>query len=57
VVYALAYGEPNQVLYLYKGDENVLFILDEKREFLAGDKDFSYTLNRVHKVLRPLPDH
>jgi hypothetical protein len=40
---------------LYKGDENVLFILDEKREFLAGDQDFSYTLNRVHKVLWPLP--
>ena len=57
VVFALAYGEPNQVLYLYKGDENVLFILDKNREFMAGDKDFSYTLNRVHKVLRPLPDH
>jgi hypothetical protein len=55
VVLALSYGKPDQVLYLYKGDENVLFILDEKQEFLAGDKDFSYTLNRVNKVLRPRP--
>jgi len=54
VVFALNYGS-GKVLYLLKGDENVLFILDEKREFLAGDRDFSYTLNRVHKVLRPQP--
>jgi hypothetical protein len=56
VVFALSYGQLGQVLYLYKGDENVLFILDEKRGFLAGDQDFSYTLNRVHKVLRPFPN-
>lgn len=55
VVFALNYGQPGQVLYLYKGDENVLFILDEKRELLTGDQDFSYTLNRVRKVLRPRP--
>ena len=55
IVFELGYGRPGQVLYLYKGDENVLFILDEKREFLTGDRNFSYTLNRVHKVLRPKP--
>jgi hypothetical protein len=54
VVIALNYG-PENVRYLFKGDENVLFILDAKREFLSGDQDFSYTLNRVHKVLRPKP--
>jgi hypothetical protein len=54
VIFALGYG-PGQILYLFRGDENVLFILDEKREFLTGDKDFSYTLNRVNKVLRPQP--
>ncbi|CAN5283028.1 hypothetical protein BH09BAC6_BH09BAC6_06610 [soil metagenome] len=55
LVFALSYGRSGNVLYLYKGDENILFILDEKREFLAGDQDFSYTLNRLHKVLRPAP--
>lgn len=55
VIFALSYGHSGQVLCLYKGDENVLFILDEKREFLTGDRDFSYTLNRVRKVLRPAP--
>lgn len=52
VVYALTYGEPAKVLYLLKGDENVLFILDEDRAFLVGNRDLSYTLNRVHKVRR-----
>jgi len=35
---------------LLKGNENVLFILDENLEFMTGDADFSYTLNRVNKV-------
>ena len=52
VVYALEYGQPAKVLYLLKGDENVLFILDENRDFRTGDPDFSYTLNRVRKVRR-----
>jgi len=51
VVYALDYG-PGKVLYLLKGDENVLFILDGDRAFRVGNKDVSYTLNRVHKVRR-----
>ena len=55
IVFALGYGQPKQVLYLYKGDENVLFILDKERKFLTGDQDFSYTLNRVRKVLRSPP--
>lgn len=55
VVYALTYGAPAKVLYLLKGDENVLFILDESRGFLVGNRDLSYTLNRVHKVRRQPP--
>jgi hypothetical protein len=55
IVYALTYGEPAKVLYLLKGDENVLFILDEGRDFLVGNRDLSYTLNRVHKVRRRPP--
>jgi len=52
---ALDWRKPGKPLYLLKGDENVLFILDENLQFLTGDADFSYTLNRVRKVLRPLP--
>lgn len=33
-------------LYLLKGDENVLFILDNHMNFLPGNARFSYTLNR-----------
>lgn len=37
-------------LYLLKGDDNVLFILDENKELRVGNEDFSYTLNRVELV-------
>ncbi|HTF16743.1 MAG TPA: hypothetical protein VK658_01655 [Chryseolinea sp.] len=37
-------------LYLLKGDDNVLFVLDENKEFRVGNEDFSYTLNRVKLV-------
>ena len=33
-------------LYLLKGDENVLFILDKNKNFLIGNANHSYTLNR-----------
>ena len=55
IVYVLDYGVPGESLYLLKGDENVLFILDENRDFRTGDPDFSYTLNRVHKVRHSPP--
>lgn len=55
IVYALDYGQSGKSIYLLKGDENVLFILDENLEFRTGNQNFSYTLNRVQKVLR-LPD-
>lgn len=50
IVYALETGIPGKPLYLLKGDENVLFILDANRELLTGDLNWSYTLNRVKKV-------
>lgn len=50
-IYALDWGQPGKVIHLLKGDENVLFVLDENLEFMTGDADFSYTLNRVNKVL------
>ena len=34
-------------LYLLKGDDNVLFILDKNKNFLIGNAKFSYTLNRA----------
>jgi hypothetical protein len=37
----------DKVLYLYKGDENVLFFLDKNKNFLPGNAKFSYTLNRI----------
>jgi hypothetical protein len=38
--------DTNTFLYLLKGDENVLFILDKDKNFLIGNADHSYTLNR-----------
>ena len=34
-------------LFLLKGDENVLFILDRNKNFLIGNAQFSYTMNRA----------
>ena len=34
-------------LFLLKGDDNVLFILDKNKNFLLGNARFSYTLNRA----------
>lgn len=45
VVYRLHMGEAN--LLLLKGGEQVLFILDEKKQFLVGNAQYSYTLNRT----------
>lgn len=38
--------DPNTFLYLLKGDENVLFVLDKNKNFLPGNAHHSYTLNR-----------
>lgn len=44
-VYRLNMGEVS--LLLMKGDEQVLFILDKQKNFLIGNAQYSYTLNRV----------
>ena len=49
-VYRLAFGKPEAYLYLLKGDDNVLFVLDENKEFRVGNQEFSYTLNRVELI-------
>jgi hypothetical protein len=46
IVYQLDYpGRPP--LYLQKGDDNILFFLDQDKQLMVGNNDFSYTLNRV----------
>ena len=49
-VYRLQLSKTNTYLYLLKGDDNVLFVLDEKMQPRTGNEDFSYTLNRVELV-------
>ena len=46
VLYRLAPTKTEPALLLLKGDDNVLFILDEKQKPLVGTADFSYTFNR-----------
>lgn len=36
-------------LFLEKGDENILFFLDQEKKLMIGNRDFSYSLNRVAK--------
>ena len=51
-VYRLDLGKPAAYFYLLKGDDNVLFILDENKEFRTGNDEFSYTLNKVELIPR-----
>lgn len=46
-VYQLDLDAENGQLFLFRGDEHVLFFMDPQRRFLKGNADFSYTLNRV----------
>jgi hypothetical protein len=41
--------ENQQTIYLLKGDDNVLFFLDNDKNILTGNDLFNYTLNRVQK--------
>jgi hypothetical protein len=47
IVYRLAPTQTEPALLLMKGDDNVLFFLNQKQEPMVGHADFSYTLNRV----------
>jgi hypothetical protein len=46
VVYRLAPTETDAAIFLLRGDDHVLFFLDQKRKPLVGHAEFSYTLNR-----------
>jgi hypothetical protein len=45
IIYRLASTKNEAALFLLKGDDNVLFFVDEKQQLLTGTADFSYTLN------------
>jgi len=47
IIIQLDPDKPQDYFYFLKGDDNVLFILDENKNFRVGNLDFSYTLNRV----------
>jgi hypothetical protein len=47
VIYQLDLVNAVTPVYLYKGDDNVLFFLDENKNFRVGNANFSFTLNRV----------
>jgi len=49
IVYQLDPDHPDESIFLLKGDDNVLFFLDSNRNFLVGNSEFSYTLNRLRK--------
>lgn len=42
-------ADNQQTIYLIKGDDNVLFFLDNDKNMLTGNELFNYTLNRVQK--------
>ena len=46
VVYQLDGTATEGPMLLWKADENVLFLLDERKQPLVGTVDFSYTLSR-----------
>lgn len=48
IVYQLD-QQGKEPLFLQKGDDNVLFFLDQEKNLMVGNRDFSYTLNRVDK--------
>ena len=47
VVYQLDPDDPQGFLSFLKADDNILFFLDNNRELLVGNEQFSFTLNRV----------
>lgn len=49
VIYRLEPTQTEPALLLLKGDDDVLFFLDQKQRLMVGNADFSYTLNRRAK--------
>ncbi|WP_336515041.1 copper resistance protein NlpE N-terminal domain-containing protein [Pollutibacter soli] len=49
-VYVLEFENQEGKLYWMKGDNNVLFLLDENKNLVVGDATFGYTFNRVKNL-------
>jgi hypothetical protein len=49
-IYQLDQTGKKPLLFL-KADDNILFFLDDNKNIMVGNRDFSYTLNRVNKTL------
>ena len=47
IVFQLDSDKPEISVFMLKGDDNVLFILDQERNLRVGDSYLSYTLNRT----------
>ncbi|HUR10223.1 MAG TPA: hypothetical protein VM012_02570 [Flavitalea sp.] len=47
IYYAAQIFKLDEAIFFLKGDENVLFVLDNQKNLLIGNEDFSYTLSRV----------
>ncbi len=45
-VYRLSFDKPEKPVLLMKGDDYVLFFLDDEKNLLVGNAELSYTLNR-----------
>jgi hypothetical protein len=50
VVYQLDPDKPQGSLFLLRADDNILLFLDRDRNFLVGNSNFSYTLNRAKNL-------
>ena len=47
VVFQLDPDKKEKTIFILKGDDNVLFILDKNKNLMVGDDYLSYTFNRV----------
>jgi hypothetical protein len=47
VIYQLNPDEPSTSISFLAGDENVIYFLDRQYKLFTGNKDFSYTLNKM----------
>lgn len=50
IIYELAPTKTEAALLLLKGDDNVLFFLNQNRKPMVGHAEFSYTVNRRESV-------
>ncbi|MEO5581609.1 MAG: hypothetical protein ABIR66_02870 [Saprospiraceae bacterium] len=49
IVYQLELGEGKKSMFFQKADENILFFLDQEKNIMVGNNDFSYTLNKTER--------